>query len=195
MGGDFLKTYKFESIEEFCEQVNDTIEDMDEHQIVAVVAKYEDAREIIHELVYYDYTLKEIDLSSPENSEYDDEYEVRVCDGEIFCERMKRNCQYIMSGANTVYFMENVNSRVIESYPDASNKYVVEIGEDPEYECDCCHCGDGIKVIKDDVGDVHGFTFSKSDNNGYSSYSFYSSNDTSVYDFAKELAKIWNILD
>ena len=195
MGGDFLKTYKFESIEEFCEQVNDTIEDMDEHQIVAVVAKYEDAREIIHELVYYDYTLKEIDLSSPENSEYDDEYEVRVCDGEIFCERMKRNCQYIMSGANTVYFMEDVNSRVIESYPDASNKYVVEIGEDPEDECDCCHCGDGIKVIKDDDGDIHGFTFSKSDDNGYSSYSFYSSDDTSVYDFAKELAKIWDILE
>ena len=195
MGGDFLKTYKFESIEEFCEEVNDTIEDMDEHQIVAVVAKYEDASEIIRELVYYDYTLKEIDLSSPENSEYDDEYEVRVCDGEIFCERMKRNCQYILSGADVVYFMENVNSRVVRSYPDASNKYVVEIGEDPEDEYDCCYCGDGIKVIKDDDGDVHGFTFSKSDDNGYSSYSFYSSDDTTVYDFVKELAKIWDILE
>ena len=108
---------------------------------------------------------------------------------------MKRNCQYILSGADVVYFMENVNSRVVRSYPDASNKYVVEIGEDPKDECDCCYCGDGIKVIKDDDGDVHGFTFSKSDDNGYSSYSFYSSDDTSVYDFAKDLAKIWNILD
>ncbi len=189
-----MKTYRFESIEEFCEKVNDTIEDMDKHQIVAVVAKYEDSCEIIRELVYYDYVLKEIELSSPESSEYDDEYEIRVCDGEIFCERMKRNCQYIMSGANTIYFMEDVNSRVIESYPDASNKYEVQIGEDQE-EYECCHCGDGIKVIKDDDGDVHGFTFSKSDDNGYSSYSFYSSDDTTVYDFVKELAKIWDILD
>lgn len=90
--------------------------------------------------------------------------------------------------------MEDVNSRVIESYPDASNKYEVQIGEDQE-EYECCHCGDGIKVIKDDDGDVHGFTFSKSDDNGYSSYSFYSSDDTTVYDFVKELAKIWDILD
>lgn len=195
MGGDFLKTYKFESIEEFCEKVNDTIEDMDEHQIVAVVAKYEDACEIIRELIYYDYALKEIDLSSPENSEYDDEYEISVYDGEIFCERMKRNCQYIMSGADIVYFMDNVNSRVIKSYPDASAKYEIEIGEDIDDEYNRIHCGDGVRILKDDDGDMHGFTFSKSDENGYSSYSFYSSDDTSVYDFVKELAKIWDILE
>lgn len=188
-----MKTYRFESIEEFCEKANDTIENMDKHQIVAVVAKYEDACEIIRELVYYDYVLKEIELSSPESSEYDDEYEIRVCDGEIFCERMKRNCQYIMSGANTIYFMEDVNSRVIESYPDASNKYEVQIGEDQE-EYECCHCGDGIKVIKDDDGDVHGFTFSKSDDHGYSSYSFYASDKATVHDLLDEIADIWNIL-
>lgn len=194
MGGDFLKTYKFESIEEFCEEVNDTIEDMDEHQIVAVVAKYEDTRKIIRELVYYDYTLKEIDLSSPENSEYDDEYEVRVCDGEIFCERMKRNCQYILSGADVVYFMENVNSRVVRSYPDAFNKYVVEIGEDIDDEYNCIHCGDGVRILKDDDGDMHGFTFSKSNDHGYSSYSFYASDETTVHDLLDEIADIWNIL-
>ena len=193
-----MKTYRFESIEEFCEKVNDTIEDMDKHQIVAVVAKYEDSCEIIRELVYYDYVLKEIELSSPESSEYDDEYEIRVCDGEIFCERLKHNCQYILSGADIVYFMDNVNSRVIKSYPDTSAKYEVEIGEDiDEYDdkYNCIHCGDGVRILKDDDGDVHGFTFSMSDENGYSSYSFYSSDDTSVYDFVKELAKIWDILE
>lgn len=194
MGGDFLKTYKFESIEEFCEKVNDTIEDMDEHQIVAVVAKYEDACEIIRELIYYDYALKEIDLSSPENSEYDDEYEISVYDGEIFCERMKRNCQYIMSGANTIYFMEDVNSRVIESYPDASNKYEVQIGEDIDDEYNRIHCGDGVRILKDDDGDIHGFTFSKNDDHGYSSYSFYASDKATVHDLLDEIADIWNIL-
>lgn len=192
-----MKTYKFESIEEFCEEVNDAIEKMDEHQIVAVVAKYEDAREIIRELVYYDYVLKEIELSSPESSEYDDEYEIRVCDGEIFCERMKRNCQYILSGADVVYFMENVNSRVIKSYPDASAKYEVEIGEDiDEYddEYNCIHCGDGVRILKDDDGDMHGFTFSKSNDHGYSSYSFYASDETTVHDLLDEIADIWNIL-
>lgn len=189
-----MKTYKFESIEELCEKVTDTIENMGEHQIVAVVAKYEDACEIIRELVYYDYNLKEIDLSSPESSEYDDEYEVRVCDGEIFCERMKRNCQYILSGANTVYFMSDVNSRVINSYPDAHAKYEVEIGEDLEDECGCAHCGDGVKILKDDDGDMHGFTFSKSDDRGYSSYSFYASDEATVHDLLDEIADILNIM-
>lgn len=192
-----MKTYRFENIEEFCEKVNDAIEDMDEHHIVAVVAKYEDACEIIREFVFYDYALKEIDLSSPESSEYDDEYEIRVCDGEIFCERLKRNCQYILSGADIVYFMDNVNSRVIKSYPDTSAKYEVEIGEDiDEYddEYNCIHCGDGVRILKDDDGDMHGFTFSKSNDHVYSSYSFYASDETTVHDLLDEIADIWNIL-
>ena len=141
-----------------------------------------------------DYILKEIELSSPESSEYDDEYEIRVCDGEIFCERLKHNCQYILSGADIVYFMDNVNSRVIKSYPDVSAKYEVEIGEDIDDEYNRIHCGDGVRILKDDNGDMHGFTFSKSDDHGYSSYSFYASDKATVHDLLDEIADIWNIL-
>ena len=102
-----------------------------------------------------------------------------------------------MSGADIVYFMDNVNSRVIKSYPDTSAKYEVEIGEDiDEYddEYNCIHCGDGVRILKDDDGDMHGFTFSKSNDHGYSSYSFYASDETTVHDLLDEIADIWNIL-
>ena len=88
--------------------------------------------------------------------------------------------------------MENVNSRVVRSYPDASNKYVVEIGEDIDDEYNRIHCGDGVRILKD--GDMHGFTFSKSDDRGYSSYSFYASDEATVHDLLDEIADIWNIL-
>lgn len=50
--------------------------------------------------------------------------------------------------------------------------------------CDCgCHCGDScVEYDKSDDGELHGFTASKSTDNGYHSYSFYTSDKLSKSD-------------
>ena len=66
-------------------------------------------------------------------------------------------------------------------------KYVKEILEDEE-ECDCDECCGCCECDSDDTEiteDTHGFTVSNSDENGYYSYSFYSTDKNLVAEMAK----------
>lgn len=173
-----MKTLNFDSIEEFCEEFNECIETVhnaNENKYVSVVAKYEEAKEIIRELVYYDYGIAQIEVNDPNWDDYDDEYEISVINGEIFCSKMKSNNKYLTSYASVVFFMEDVNSKCISAFPEAIFEYEVQIDD----ECDdmCCECkkDDNISFypVKED-GEMHGFTCSRSDENGYVSHSFYS---------------------
>ena len=65
-----MDTFTFESIEEFCEMLEDVLTDSTE--TISVVAKYNDAKEIIKELVLYGYDFGYIHL----DYEYPNEYEV-----------------------------------------------------------------------------------------------------------------------
>lgn len=173
-----MKTLKFNTIEEFCEEFNEcveTVHNANENKYVSVVAKYDEAKEIIRELVFYGYEIASIEINDPSWDNYDDEYDISVINGEIFCSKMKLRDKYLRSYASIVFFMEDVNSKCISSFPEAIFKYEVQIDNGCcERCCECKkECGTSIRPIEED-GEMHGFTCSRSDDNGYVSHSFYS---------------------
>lgn len=175
-----MTTLNYESIEEFCEEVNECIETVhntNEDKYVSVVAKYEEAKQIIRELIYYDYEIAQIEVNDPNWDDYDAEYEISVINGKIFCSKMKSNDKYLASYASVVFFMEDVNSKCIKSFPESVFEYEVQIDDD----CDCniedkdCEDGDSSSFLPCCENDgLHGFTYSRSNDNGYVSHSFYS---------------------
>lgn len=193
-----MTTLNFNSIEEFCEEVNECIEEVNctnEDKYVSVVAKYKEAKEIIRELIYYDYEIAQIEVNDPNWDDYDAEYEISVINGKIFCSKMKRNNKYLESFASIVFFMEDVNSKCIKSFHESVFEYEVQIDDEHcERCCECNHdCDSTLRPIEED-GDVHGFTYSKSTDNGYESHSFYSTDSIMSYDLIQNIAKIWNLL-
>lgn len=142
-----MRTLRFCSIEEFCEEFNDVIIELDDYNYAEVVANYDEAKEIIKELVFYGYDLDMIDLVDPTWDGYDDAFSVGVIDGKISCEKTKRGDNYPDSGASVAYFIEDVNQKNVSAYEDAAIKYCVCIDEkdddfadfdDDKDECGCC---------------------------------------------------------
>lgn len=193
-----MTTLNYDSIEEFCEELNDCIEEVgcaNKETFVSVVAKYNDAKQIIRELVFYGYEIANIEINDPTCDNYNDEYEIYVIDKNIYCSKMKRNNKYLESFASIVFFMEDVNSKCIKSFTESVFEYEVQIN-DEHYER-CCErnhdCDSTLRSIEED-GDVHGFTYSKNTDNGYESHSFYSTDPIMSYDLIQNIAKIWNLL-
>lgn len=139
-----IKTLHFEDYEDFACAVSDAydrVKSDDEYNSVDVVAKYEDAKEIIRELVGMGYGIAfATEFASPEWDNYDDAFVIGLCDDEIWCEPVKRKDGYIFVEADIVYIFDNCNSKIIPKI-EADEVYEVEIG-DFDYDCENCDCHD-----------------------------------------------------
>ena len=143
-----IKTLHFEDYEDFACAVSDTYDRAksdDEYNSVDVVAKYEDAKEIIRELIGIGYGIAFIDeLADPEWDGYDDAFVVSLLEDQIWCEPVKRENGYIFVEADVVYIFDNCNSKIIPKI-EADEVYEVEISN--EYnncddDCKNCDCHD-----------------------------------------------------
>lgn len=170
-----IKTLHFEDYEDFACAVSDAydkVKSNDEYNSVDVVAKYEDAKEIIRELIRIGYGIAFIDeLGDPEWDGYDDAFAISLLDNEIWCEPVKRKDGYIFVEANVVYIFNDCNSKIIPKI-EADEVYKVEIVNDYD-DCENCDCHDmattsstfyevnGKKVTKEEydkaVEDISGF--------------------------------------
>lgn len=135
-----IKTLHFEDYEDFAcavSDVYDRVKSDDEYNSVDVVAKYEDAKEIIRELIGIGYGIAFIDgFGNPEWDDYDDAFVISLLDDEIWCEPVKRKDGYIFVDADVVYIFDNCNSKIIPKI-EADEVYEVEIG-DFDYDCENC---------------------------------------------------------
>ena len=195
------KDLYFEYIEDFADYIIEKVEE-DEELFISVVGKFEEIKNIIKEIFYIaEVDFESINIESPIIDGYEDEY-VLDCwcnDGvvQIGCEPAKRDSEYLNLAGDETYLLEDCSSKIIPLCKD-SDLYFVNI----EDECDCdeecdeccpcdCHCGDScVEYSKTDDGELHGFTASKSTDNGYHSYSFYTSDNLSksdIHDILKEL--------
>lgn len=182
-----MKDLSFGSTEEFCELVDDIISDS-ENEIIDIVAKYDDVKEILKELVYYGRELEFVELEPAEWNGYDKEYSISVFDNKVSCEKLWHEDRYYGSDAEIVFFMEDVNSKVIKSYPECSKMYEVHIDDDEDEfvcdgDCDNCSLNDDdtdISINHEDDG-MHGFTVTQSDEHGCSTYSYYSTDTIDGY--------------
>lgn len=190
-----IKTLHFEDYEDFAcavSDVYDRVKSYDEYNSVDVVAKYEDAKEIIRELVGIGYDIAFInELADPEWDGYDDAFVISLLDDEIWCEPVKRDEGYIFVEADVVYIFDDCNSKIIPKI-EADEVYEVGIGneyDDCDGDCENCPAHDEtyLHTSEDEDGNTHGFTASRSDGDSYMSYSYYSSNELSHEDIQKML--------
>lgn len=190
----------YETYEDFTESVSyvdDTKGDFFKFKYdddIAIVAKYDDAKRIVEELIYCGYGVNAIELHDPEMRGYDKEFVISLYDGDIYVEPMFREKDYLNLHETIVYVLENCSSKVI-SHCKSEKLHFVEIGEsdnlvdDNEYDDDDDHvkydgCNNNkIKIQSDD--DMHGFSVTHSNEYGHSSYSFYSTDLSLVNEMAK----------
>ena len=189
-----IKTLHFEDYEDFAcavSDVYDRVKSDDEYNSVDVIAKYEDAKEIIRELVGIGYDIAFIDkFGNPEWDGYDDSFVISLLDDEIWCEPVKRDDKYIFIEADVVYIFDDCNSKIIPKI-ESDEVYEVGIGnyDDCDGDCENCNCYDEtyLHTSEDEDGNTHGFTASRSDGDSYMSYSYYSSDELSHEDIQKML--------
>lgn len=135
-----IKTLHFEDYKDFAcavSDVYDRVKSDDEYNSVDVVAKYEDAKEIIRELVGIGYGIAFInELANPEWDGYDDAFVVSLLDDEIWCEPVKRKDGYIFVEADVVYIFDDCNSKIVSKI-ESDEVYEVGIGD---FDNDCENC-------------------------------------------------------
>ena len=139
-----IKTLHFEDYEDFAcavSDVYDRVKSNDKYNSVDIVAKYEDAKEIIRELIGIGHGIAFIDgFGNPELDGYDDAFVISLLDGEIWCKPVKRKDGYIFVEADVVYIFDDCNSKII---PKIESDEVYEVGIGNEYDdCENCNCHD-----------------------------------------------------
>lgn len=143
----------------------DSINKLEEYKDVAIIAKYEEARQIIKELMCIGYDLHSIVMHDVEYDGYEFEYIISLYDDEIWVEPMMRDSGYITDDSPIMYVLGNCSSKVI---PFCKGKVIFEVTvgdvdyEDCDYDCDCDECCGCDEEICNENIDV------KSDDSGYS---------------------------
>ena len=161
-----MRNLYFENYKDFaCDVagVYDRVKSDDEYNSVDVVAKYEDAKEIIRELIGIGYGIAFInELANPEWDGYDDAFVISLLDDEIWCEPVKLKDGYIFVEADVVYIFDNCNSKIIPKI-EADDVYEVEIGN--EYD----NCDGGCENSEKEGFTVNGKHVSKEEFDNYTS--------------------------
>ena len=189
-----MKNLYFDDVEDFSCAVAETYDALDyDEEDVAIIAKYEEARQIVKELACIGYDLHSIDIDD-EFDGYNAEYIITLYDNEIFCEPMLREKGYITDDSPVIYVLDNCSSAVIP-YCKGKTVYEVTVGDD---DCNCDDCEDCECACKKDIhveadGDMHGFNVNHSGENGWSSYSFYSTDMDLVNKEFKEIKELLNV--
>lgn len=166
-----MKILKFKDFEEFaCDIADkfDSIKKIDEYNDIAIIAKYEEARQIIKELLCIGYYLRSIDIHDPSFDGYEAEFLISVsnaeCENEVYCEPMLRENGYLTDESTIIYVLDNCSSKVV-SHCDSEIIYEVAVGEE---DCgECCECGGSKCACKEDTDDKVEYDV-KSDDDGYS---------------------------
>ena len=135
-----MKNLYFDDFEDLACSVADTYDSLkcEDYEDVAIIAKYEETRKIIKELLCIGYDIHSINIIDEEYGEYDAEYIISIYDDEVWCEPMVRdNGKYIDDESSIIYVLDNCSSEVLK-YLDSECIFEVGIGD--ECSCDECEC-------------------------------------------------------
>lgn len=194
-----MRKIEFYDVEDFCFEVDKMYTDFGgnlEYDI-AIIAKYDEAREIIKYLTSA-FTLYDIQICPPEINGYSDEYIISINDDGLWCEPAKSEKEYLYDESTVTYIMENCSSAVLPHLGGVFKFEVCihEFCKDEECICDCATCGvcpsyeedlvneldcagccdlcDCKETVLDIDDDLRGFSISESNENGSYSFSFHS---------------------
>ena len=137
--GDSMERLEFNDYEDLACAVADTYDalDYDDEEDVAIIAKYDEARQIIKELLCLGYDIHSVEIHDELWESYDSEYIISLYDNSVWCEPMLRENGYIEDDSPVIYVLDNCSSKVI---PYCKGKTVYEVGIGDECGCDECEC-------------------------------------------------------
>ena len=138
-----MERLEFNNYEEFACEVADTFDDIcknDDFDDIAIIAHYDEAKQIIREILCLGYDINSIELKNPELGYYDVPYIISVCgiesEYEVWCEPMVRdNGEYIDDESSVIYVLDNCSSEVLKHL---DSECIFEVGVDDACECDEC---------------------------------------------------------
>lgn len=194
-----MKTLYFEDFCEFACEASDMYDSVnDDFKLVGIIAKYDEMKEILRELICIGYDVAHIELYDKLFDNYRDEYIINLTNKGIYCEKFKHKNGYIKDDYMIIYIsnecssacLKHIDSDMIIAFEIDNEEY--EIAEDLEVgtddECPCCDCESCCECDED----MHGFTASKNDENGYFSVSFYSTEKIDA-DEMKDILEIFGL--
>lgn len=182
----------FECVEEFADYIIGRVED-NEDIFITMVGKFETIKPLLREIMSYEFVdFENIEIEGEIVDNYADEFILSVWMNdsviEVGCEKLKRDGEYISPCGDETYLMEDCSSKIIPLCED-SNLYFVSFDE--ECDCDgcdgycsraCCEGGMSVECSKGKDGDIHGFTASRSDDNGRCNFLYHTSDELSERD-------------
>ena len=189
-----MKNLYFNDFEDLACSVSDTYASLKDEGFddIAIIAKYEEAKHIIKNLLCIGYDVHSIEIHDYLWDNYDAEFVISLYDNKVWCEPFLRENGYINEESPVIYILDNCSSKVI---PHCKGKIVYEvsvgIGEDNCNNHSECACKKDVYIETD--GDMHGFSVNHSDENGCSSYSFYSTDISLVNKEFKEVTELLNV--
>lgn len=116
------------------------LKELDELGDISVIAKYDDVKQILKELLKHDYNLEDISLKGSEYHDYEDEYVLTLLEDGIWLEPIVCDGVYLMCYASAIYLLDNCSSRMI---PCCNGEIVYEVGigeEETQEKCTCDKC-------------------------------------------------------
>lgn len=177
----------FFDLEDFCEEISCRFDNLnsDDFEDISIIAKYEEAKIIIEELICDGFAIHALEIHDKEWEGYEAEYIITLCsiddDYELFCEPMMRDGKYVKDSSTEIYILDNCSSKVIP-YCYSDKLYEVAIDDEDydgldiedseddeeEFQCEhcrldkCAYCGDDDSKCDDtedkDVKDKNAYT-------------------------------------
>ena len=141
-----MERLEFNDYEDFACEIADIFDDIcknDDFNDIAIIAHYDEAKQIIREILCLGYDLNTIELKNPELGYDDVPYVISVCgidsEHEVWCESMIRDDgKYIEDESSVIYVLDNCSSEVLK-YLYSERIFEVGIGEEA-CSCDECEC-------------------------------------------------------
>ena len=135
-----MRNLYFDDFEDLACDIADTYDALayDDEEDIAIIAKYEEARQIIKELLCLGYDIHSVEIHDELWESYDSEYIISLYDNSVWCEPMLRENGYIEDDSPVIYVLDNCSSKVIP-YCKGKAIYEVSVGDD-ECSCDGCEC-------------------------------------------------------
>lgn len=171
-----------------------------DYPIISAYCKFDVARDLVESLIRMGNSIGSIiELSDNDVSNYDKEFTVYLKKDEITCEHSydEHECSYYYGGGAISYVHEDCNSKLLDYI---ESDVVFEFGFNDEDSCEpmcgseccgCCDCDEDndysheVDYEDNESDNMHVFNVNKSDENGYYSYSFYSTDKNLVEQMAK----------
>lgn len=204
-----MKRLEFDCIFDLADTITSLLGDINnDYPVISVYGKYNVIKELLEDLIMNGISIaNEIELQDYDVTHYDKEFVLYITLNGINVEKTYHDGTYYDNGGDISYVHEDCSSKLLKHI---ESETVYEFGTtDDEYTrgIDCCSCTDEDcpnkclknankskktdekykKYSKDKDEDIHGFTASKSDDNGYMSYSYYTSEKLDNDDINKML--------